>query len=62
MSTVVCFVIAAAVTAIAAYRVGDPVGWWLFRVAHRDNPEALAFADRKQGRTPTENTPKQEQP
>jgi hypothetical protein len=28
------------------YRLTRPLGWRLFRYAHRNNPEALAFADR----------------
>lgn len=24
-----------------------PLGWWLFKLAHRNNPDALEFANRK---------------
>lgn len=29
-----------------AYRMLRPLSWKLFRVTHRNNPEALAFANR----------------
>lgn len=32
------------------YWLVRPLGWPLFRFFHRNNPDALAWADREQGR------------
>lgn len=49
--TALIFVAVAVPMAVAGYRTFRPVGWWIFRVAHRNDPDALAFADCQQGQT-----------
>lgn len=39
---------ASVVMGMVGFYAARPFAWWLFRLCHRNNPDALAFADREQ--------------
>lgn len=51
MSGLLIFAVCFTAGFILARRFFQPLGWRLFRIAHRNNPEALAFADREDPRS-----------